>query len=404
MLLNITRADSIMEECRLDAIVATTPENVTYLTGISLTAMEGRGNIYACIPAGDPEGIFAVIPANRLPTVIEQNPTVSDLRLYGGFHVDLTSVAEGLIDERLGEALSDTYESALAGLIAGMQDRGLLGARIGIDEYGLTPQQWSSMDQALPAARLEPGYNLFRQIRAVKTADEIERLGRAAEIASEAMTEALELVEPGISEGDLLCEYLAQVGRRGATAGTATIVAGPSGALLMGPPPGLLAARSSRPIQTGDLIKLDVSCAWRDYWSDTARTLVVQRPQPGIEERFQAVYAGHMEAMSLCRAGMRASELFHATVETVRERGIPDFQRTHCGHGIGLHCHELPLIAPTAGGADTVLEPGMVICLENGYYEVGLGCLTVEDTVVVTETSSYSLTHNNRHLQRLGSW
>ena len=48
-----------------------------------------------------------------------------------------------------------------------------------------------------------------------------------------------------------------------------------------------------------------------------------------------------------------------------------------------------PLIATTPGkvayASETPLEPGMVLCVETPYYELGLGSLQVEDTIVVRE-------------------
>jgi Xaa-Pro aminopeptidase len=58
--------------------------------------------------------------------------------------------------------------------------------------------------------------------------------------------------------------------------------------------------------------------------------------------------------------------------------------------------YEPPLLAPSD---HTLLEPGMVLCVETPYTEVGLGGLQVEDMVVVTPDGYRFLTHTNRHLQ-----
>jgi Xaa-Pro aminopeptidase len=75
------------------------------------------------------------------------------------------------------------------------------------------------------------------------------------------------------------------------------------------------------------------------------------------------------------------ADVFHAAVNTVRQEGIPHYQRSHVGHGIGLDGYDAPNIAPSN---DDVFEEDMVICVETPYYEMGLGGLQVEDTMAVT--------------------
>ena len=61
-------------------------------------------------------------------------------------------------------------------------------------------------------------------------------------------------------------------------------------------------------------------------------------------------------------------------------------------HGVGL-CDEYPAIRYPedwqAGGYDGVLEPGMCLCAEVYFSEVGGPCgVKLEDQVVITESSS----------------
>jgi Xaa-Pro aminopeptidase len=79
---------------------------------------------------------------------------------------------------------------------------------------------------------------------------------------------------------------------------------------------------------------------------------------------------------------VRTADVFEASVETVRREGIPHYQRSHVGHGIGLDGYDAPDIAPSS---PAVFEEGMVVCVETPYYEMGFGGLQVEDTLVVTK-------------------
>ena len=62
MLLNRIRADQVMEKNGLDLLVATTPENVAYLTGFwILTSIRHRARqVYAVLKKGEPKADLIV--------------------------------------------------------------------------------------------------------------------------------------------------------------------------------------------------------------------------------------------------------------------------------------------------------------------------------------------------------
>ena len=95
---------------------------------------------------------------------------------------------------------------------------------------------------------------------------------------------------------------------------------------------------------------------------------------------------------------MKCSDIFNVAVQTVRNSGIPHYQRHHCGHGIGLEFYDPPLISPHD---HTKIEEGMVLNIETPYYELGFGGLQVEDTVLVTESGVRYLTKSSRELSIL---
>ena len=90
----------------------------------------------------------------------------------------------------------------------------------------------------------------------------------------------------------------------------------------------------------------------------------------------------------MIRPGVKVADVFTAVVETVRREGIPHYVRNHVGHGIGIDGIDAPNITDTS---DAVFEEGMVICVEAPYYELGLGGIQVEDTIVVRKDSAENL-------------
>jgi Xaa-Pro aminopeptidase len=84
-------------------------------------------------------------------------------------------------------------------------------------------------------------------------------------------------------------------------------------------------------------------------------------------------------------------------MDAVRKAGLPHYRRNHVGHGIGLDGYEVPAL--TESSTD-VLTPGMVMCIETPYYELGFGGFQVEDMVLVTETGVESFMTLPRDLLR----
>ena len=115
---------------------------------------------------------------------------------------------------------------------------------------------------------------------------------------------------------------------------------------------------------------------------------------------YDALLAGQDRALGMVGPGATGDEIFNATVQEVRRRGIPHYNRQHVGHGMGLALggYDGPRLAP---GDHAPLEPGMVLAVEAPYYELGLGGLQVEDTVLVTEDGCRRWTAMSRNLEIL---
>lgn len=134
-------------------------------------------------------------------------------------------------------------------------------------------------------------------------------------------------------------------------------------------------------------------------------------PPEKLGRYYEAIKAGIAAIMDVTKPGVPVSELFRAGVETVRQSGIPHYQRHHVGHGIGAEFYEAPMLTSAGqtaaihkkGTSDTVLESGMVINIELPYYELGVGGLQIEDTLVIRPGGFEMLTISGRDLYSFSS-
>ncbi len=151
-------------------------------------------------------------------------------------------------------------------------------------------------------------------------------------------------------------------------------------------------------LRRGEVIRFDVGCMLDGYYSDIARNYSLGQPSAGERalRYYEAILAAEQAAVDAMRPGVPASAVFQAGVAAAREAGIPHYQRTHIGHGIGLEMYDIPLLGPND---HTPLEAGMVFEVETPYYELGFPGLQVEDTVVLREGGAEILAGLDRSFQ-----
>jgi Xaa-Pro aminopeptidase len=378
MLMNYARLFAGMKTQKLDAIVATMPENVTYASGFwAMSQWIRRGpQAYVLTPA-EGRGESAVIASTGLiDLVTHPDVWVKDIRRFGKFIVDRTpDISLDAHDSRIETLLAQADDGeAVAALVRAIKDRGLDRARIGVDEIGILPQYWDKLAESLPNATLVRAADVFRYARAIKTPEEIARLRRSAQIADMSISAALAVAREGATEMDLARAFHAKTINEGGYPVLGCIGVGPRSAMTNVQP-------SEQVMHAGDIIRFDVGGRYNHYRADIARNAVIGEPSAKVKTYHRAICAGLDRAIGMIKPGVRVADVFHAAVNTVRQEGIPHYQRSHVGHGIGLDGYDAPNIAPSN---DDVFEEDMVICVETPYYEMGLGGLQVEETMAVT--------------------
>lgn len=376
--MNYARLFAGMKTQQLDAIVATMPENVTYASGFwAMSQWIRRGpQAYVLTPA-EGGGESAVIASTGLiDLAAHPDVWVKDIRRFGKFIVDRTlDVSLDAHDSRIESLLAQTDDGeAVAALVRAIKDRGLDRARIGVDEIGILPQYWDKLAEAFPNATLIRAADVFRYARAIKTPEEIARLRRSAQIADMSISAALRVAKEGATEMDLARAFHATTINEGGYPVLGCIGVGARSAMTNVQP-------SDQVIHAGDIIRFDVGGRYNHYRADIARNAVIGEPSAKVKTYHRAICSGLDRAIDMIKPGVRAADVFDAAVKTVRREGIPHYQRSHVGHGIGLDGYDAPNIAPSN---NEVFEEGMVICVETPYYEMGFGGLQVEDTMVVT--------------------
>lgn len=121
---------------------------------------------------------------------------------------------------------------------------------------------------------------------------------------------------------------------------------------------------SSRRVQYGDIVSLDVGIILNGYVGDNATTVAVgvveRRTQELLTVTDRALYAG----IDRARAGNRVGDISQAVQTMIEAHGFT-VVREFVGHGVGRKMHEEPQI-PNFVQADRgpKLKPGMTLAIE----------------------------------------
>lgn len=237
---------------------------------------------------------------------------------------------------------------------------------------------------------LVPWSESMLKLRIVKSASEIERLGRAQRLADRSFSELLTRIHSGMSEKEVVAElnYIgAKLGSEGASFDP-IVGSGPNGAMCHAVP-------SERKLQHGDLVVLDFGCIVDGYHSDMTRTFGVGAVSDECRRIYDIVLEAQERALRALKAGITGKALDAVARDYISSFGYGACFGHSLGHGFGLEIHEQPNASVRS---DTVFEPGMTITIEPGIYVEGLCGVRIEDCCVVTEDGCLNLVSSTKEL------
>jgi len=389
--LNRERALKVMDRYQIDGLVASKPSNLKYLCNYEsfMHKYIPGTEAYAVLPNKPGAKPTLIVPVIDMELAVDVLPYVDEIVPFGRF-IYYTSPGKELCPRdqwvKAKGIDSTAIPTALEAVIAVLNKLGMADKRIGLDESYFSPKLYQKFADSLPATEVVDAFDILREIRMVKTAEEVAIMEQAVLALEAGLENSLKLAAEGVTEKDFQNVFEKTVFERGGIPVFTALYFGAESFYNQ------VAPSVDKRLTANSLIRYDIGCIYQGYFADIARTAFFGEPLEIHKQRYQAVWEAQEAALNITRPGTRVSELFNVAVAAAR-KGIPDYRRTHIGHGIGLELYEPPSINPDS---DIILEPGMVINVEPPYYELGLGGFQVEDTIVVTDNGFRYLTTLDR--------
>jgi Xaa-Pro aminopeptidase len=280
-----------------------------------------------------------------------------------------------------------------------LKQRGL-GDRVGI-ELGLGTQSCDRM-VGEPTTYTQGYFDAFKSVagevvdatpllaeaRAIKTAQEIERMRLANELAAQGMEFVRDRIRPCMKESDLAAMFEGFVHARGISYEGKVETARAFTLVWSGKGIATFTATSDRPIQEHEPTLLEIWVCVDGYWTDLTKNVCPGELTKEYHQLLDLLLKVFNEAVSFAHDGAPLPELDRLIRQRIAEGGYPGQPSHPVCHGVGARAHEPPYAHQAGTGT---IRKNMVLAIKPGIYWPGGGGLRLADSFLITATGNEKL-------------
>ena len=199
----------------------------------------------------------------------------------------------------------------------------------------------------------------------LKTAEDIEKMRVAGQLAAEQLKMIAEHVKPGVTTDELndIChDYTVNVQQ-----------AVPAPLNYHGFPKSICTSvnhqvchgiPSDKKLKKGDIVNIDVTVIKDGYHGDTSKMFFVGEPSVLAQRICRVAHECMKLGIEMVKPGLHLGDIGHAIQKHAESKNY-SVVREYCGHGIGQVFHEEPQVLHYGEpGTGIILEPGMTFTIE----------------------------------------
>ena len=373
-----------MSDQGLSALIVTDPANIYYLTGYNAWSFYTPQLLF--VPSSGPLTLF-----------------LRDMDARGASHTswlppeDIVGYPERYVQrphihpfDWVAFALRQRWEVARAS-----------SSPVGVemDSHFFSPRAFRALVNGVPEWRLVDSFELVNWIRAIKSADELALMHRAAEVTSAAMDAALGTVGQGVGQHEVAAAISAAQARGSGTSWgdyPAIVPLMPTGESADTPH----LSWTDRTFAADESVSIELAGVHRRYHVPLARTAVVGRPKQELV-RLEGVVAEALAAvLDVAAPGVPTAELARTWNRVLARGGLEKPSRLGYSIGIGYPPDWGERTISIRTEDDQILEAGMTFHLICGMWMNGYG-YELSESILVTDSGVDTFTDFPRELIRL---
>lgn len=373
----VDKTKARMQSAGLDALIVSDPTNMHYLSGYDGWSFYVHQLVVIAVDEQEPIWIGRAQDVNgaKLTTFLSENNII-------GYPEDYVQSVKHPM-EYVAEVLkSRGYDKKIIGVEA--------------DSYFFTGKCYDTLRQSLSNTTFKDAGILVNWVRAVKSSREIEYMKQAARILEQAMQVAVDMIEPGRRQCDVVAEI-----QRAQTRGTPEY-GGDYPAIVPLMPTGVATSAphitwSDAPFESNTGTVVEIAGVRHHYHCPLTRTVYLGTPPAKMTEVAKVVVDGANAALDAVKPGVTCEEVEAAWRRVIKKHGIKKESRMGYSTGLGFPPDWGEHTISLRKGEKTVLEPNMTIHLMPGIWMDDWGIATSE-TFRVTETGVETLANVPRQL------
>lgn len=253
----------------------------------------------------------------------------------------------------------------------------------------------------LPELQCVSASRLLREIRLVKSKEELDLIRKADQFSDEGM----QIYKNAVKSGKTLIELETEVTHK-----TAVKAAEKYPEYLINvrvihlqgiDEVGFVWNRSGydgKKINGRDCLLANIVVMFNAYRVENERTFFVGEPTDRQKRIINVLTEAQREGIKMCVAGNKVSDIDSACMNIIEEAGYGDYVTHRTGHGMGLSGHEYWLDMPFN---HRIMRAGMVTSVEPSIAILGYGGFHHSDTVIVGDREPEVVTKSSKNLEDL---
>ena len=334
--IRLQRAQELLYENKLDALLITIPSNLRYFTGIDTNFWESPTRPwFLVVPlSGSP---IAVIP--EIAENLFKKTFVKDIHAWPSpnFNGDDISPLKSLL-----ESLPSRFGAIGAELGKEMS------IRMSVLDFGILQNNFKF--------DIVDGAFLIWSLRTIKTLNEVKKIEKVAQIVSEVFDSLPSIISADDCERDVANKLKREILKKGAdNIPYLPVVSGVGGvSQIIGNP-------TDRLIFSGDFLFIDTGAMFDGYFCDFDRNFAIGTASDELKRTNEILWHATEEGIKNLVPGAKTQDVWKKINKKIEDFGFMVKGEGRYGHGVGLQLTEPPSISSFD---NAIIQENMVLTIE----------------------------------------